>query len=38
MEMDAKIEAGAEIYTKAEVQFSASILGVYDSASIFSMY
>ncbi|KAF3028663.1 hypothetical protein E8E15_010708 [Penicillium rubens] len=26
MEMDAKIEAGAEIYTKAEVQFSASIL------------
>ncbi|KAJ5466227.1 hypothetical protein N7530_010014 [Penicillium desertorum] len=26
MKIDAKIEAGAEIYTKAEVQFSASIL------------
>ncbi|KAJ6072350.1 hypothetical protein N7467_010435 [Penicillium canescens] len=26
MKIDAKIEAGAEVYTKAEVQFSASIL------------
>jgi hypothetical protein len=38
MKIDAKIEAGAEIYTKAEVQFSASILGMYDSASMLSMY
>lgn len=38
MKIDAKIEAGAEIYTKAEVQFSASILGMYDRASMFLMF
>jgi hypothetical protein len=30
VKLDAKIEAGAEIYTKAEVQFAASILGMCD--------
>lgn len=30
VKLDAKIEAGAEVYTKAEVQFAASILGMCD--------
>lgn len=33
MEVDAKIEAGAQIYTKAEVQLSASILGMCDNVT-----
>jgi hypothetical protein len=38
VKIDAKIEAGAEVYAKAEIQFSASVFGMYDSASMYSMY
>ena len=32
--IDAKIEAGAEVYAKAEIQFAASVFGMYDRASM----
>jgi hypothetical protein len=38
VKIDAKIEAGAEVYAKAQIQFSASVFGMYDRASMYSMY
>lgn len=37
MKIDAKIEAGVEVYTKAEVQLTASVLGMSDRVTMNSM-